>query len=39
MILLSGFYLGTAFRWLSLQVETVNKWLPDRVVLVFFLPL
>lgn len=36
MILLSCFYLGNTFKWISLQVEIVNKWLPDRVVLVFF---
>lgn len=36
MILLSCFYLGNTFKWISLQVEIVNKWLPDRVVLCFF---
>lgn len=30
------FYLRNTFRWLSLQVEIVNKWLPERVVLGFF---
>ena len=31
MILLC-FYLGNIFKWINLQVEIVNKWLPDRGV-------
>ena len=42
MILLC-FYLGNIFKWINLQVEIVNKWLPDRGVFfgfwVFFPPL
>lgn len=36
MILLSRFYLGTTFKCISLQVETVNKWLPDTSCVGFF---
>lgn len=39
MILLSCFYLGSSFKWICLQVEIVNKWLPDKVFcFVLFFP-